>query len=110
MRKTKYEIVKKYVDELDYMGFLSGGCPKDEYDCESKRIADWIKLDMSVNEISRIIEAVFYHSFFTGVDLSDPSDPKIIDFGKEEGIKEQLSEEDYRPIWIAQKIYDELHK
>jgi len=37
---SKYQLVKKAIDKLDVYGLLEGGAPDDEFDSESKEIAD----------------------------------------------------------------------
>ncbi len=39
---TKYLIVKKYIDEMNYCSLLSGGAPDNEFDSESQEISDRI--------------------------------------------------------------------
>ncbi len=44
---TKYEIIKKYIDEFDFLGLLEMGCPKDEFDHESKMLLRRISVNDS---------------------------------------------------------------
>ena len=107
MQKTKFEIVKKYVDEMDYMDLLSLGCPKNEYDGESEKIASDIRFDMSVEEIASIIDNVFVNSFFTGIDISNPSDPKEV---RIDGGEEYNDITSPKLLKAANSIYNELLK
>lgn len=107
MNKTKFEIVKKYIDEMDYMGLLDLGCPKSEYDSESERIANRINLGMSVEEIALIIGEVFINSFFTGVDISDPSDPKEVKLDGAEDYNKNIGP---AILNVANSIYKDLNK
>ena len=59
----RYQIVKKQIDRMDYLGLLSGGAPKDEFDREAKEIAERITPEMSAREIAEIIADVFNNSF-----------------------------------------------
>lgn len=58
-----YEMVKTVVDALDYMGLLEMGAPDDEYDIESKAIADLIKPGMTTEEIADIMAKEMARSF-----------------------------------------------
>ena len=51
----KAQIVKKYIDEMDYYALLAGGAPSDEFDLESREIAERINLDSSTEEIAAMI-------------------------------------------------------
>lgn len=66
--KEIYMIVKKHIDELDYMGLLVMGAPSDEYDLESKKIASLITNESSVEEITAAIVSVIRSSF--GCDIN----------------------------------------
>ena len=58
-----FEIVKKSIDKWDPYGLLEIHCPADEYDNESKEIANRIKLENSIYEIADIISKIFTNSF-----------------------------------------------
>jgi len=58
-----FETVKKYIDEKDPMRLLAMGAPDDEYDIESRKIAERITMQMSFEEIANIIANVINKSF-----------------------------------------------
>ena len=58
-----FEIVKKSIDTWDPYGLLKIYCPRDEYDSESKEIANKIKPENSVYEIASIISEIFTYAF-----------------------------------------------
>ena len=60
---TKYLIVKKYIDEMDYLSLLSGGAPGDEFDFESQEICDKITYAHTEQEIASVIAEVFSRTF-----------------------------------------------
>jgi hypothetical protein len=57
-----FKIVKKAIDEWNPYKLLPDA-PEDEFDPESKEIADKITADLSKTEISEIIASVFYKAF-----------------------------------------------
>lgn len=59
----KFEIVKKYIDELDYYGLLAQGSPADEFDRESTIIAYQINKNMTAEDIAFIIADTFFEAF-----------------------------------------------
>lgn len=60
---TKYLIVKKYIDEMDYYSLLSGGAPSNEFDFESQEICDKITYAHTEQDIANVIAEVFNRSF-----------------------------------------------
>ena len=60
---SKYQLVKKAIDKLDVYGLLEGGAPDDEFDSESKEIADRISESDSVMQIAEVITDVFNKAF-----------------------------------------------
>ena len=58
-----FEIVKKIIDKWDPYGLLEIHCPKDEYNCESKKIAEKINIENSIYEIAEIISKIFTNAF-----------------------------------------------
>lgn len=60
---TKYLIVKKYIDEMDYLSLLSGGAPSDEFDFESQEICDKITYAHTEQDIASVIAEVFSRTF-----------------------------------------------
>lgn len=60
---TKYSIVKKYIDEMDYLSLLSGGAPSDEFDSESREICDKITYAHIEQDIASVIAEVFSRTF-----------------------------------------------
>lgn len=66
-----FEIVKKHIDEYDYMELLSScGCPKDEFDIESEHISRLINPESDTGEIAEIIAKTFEKYF------GNPENPK----------------------------------
>lgn len=63
---SKYEIIKKHIDEYDYFGLLAGGAPDDEFDSYSKKLADAISENDTVETIAGIIAKTMDAAF--GVD------------------------------------------
>lgn len=57
-----FNIVKKFIDELNPMGLLPHA-PDDEFDIESKKIASQINQNSTINEIAEIISKVLSKSF-----------------------------------------------
>ena len=60
---SKYQLVKKAIDELDVYGLLEGGAPDDEFDSESKEISDRISEKDSIIQIAEVITDVFNKAF-----------------------------------------------
>ena len=60
---SKYQLVKKAIDELDVYGLLEGGAPDDEFDSESKEISDRISESDSIIQIAEVITDVFNKAF-----------------------------------------------
>jgi hypothetical protein len=58
-----FEIVKKIIDEWNPYDLLSTGAPSDEFDAESRNIANKITKENSVKDIAIIISKVFSSSF-----------------------------------------------
>ena len=54
----KYSIIKKYIDELDYLNLLANHAPGDEFDEESKEIAVKVTESLTVQGIAWIIAEV----------------------------------------------------
>lgn len=107
MEKQKFEIVKKYIDEMDYMGLLSLGCPKNEYDGESEKIAIRIKPDMSPEEIALLINDVFTKSFYECIDVHNSSG--LIEHKVEES-NEYINYISPRVLKTAKELYNALQK
>lgn len=63
MFNSLYPIVKRRIDEYDYLGLLSGGCPADEFDPESRLAAARIRADSSEEEIAGVLAEVFAAQF-----------------------------------------------
>ncbi len=60
---TKYSIVKKHVDAMDYYSLLLNGAPDDEFDSESWEISDKISCGQTEEDIAGIIADVFNRTF-----------------------------------------------
>lgn len=60
-----FKMVKKYIDELDFMCLLRFPCcaPDDEYDGESQEIAEAVNDKMNADEAAEIIAGIFGRSF-----------------------------------------------
>lgn len=52
---SRFETVKKYIDEYDYYGLLAGHAPDDEFDSYSKKFADEITENDTVEDIAAMI-------------------------------------------------------
>ncbi len=60
---TVYEVIKKNIDKLDYMGLLKMGAPNDEYDIESHMILERINPYSTANGIAMVMCDVFSSMF-----------------------------------------------
>ncbi len=58
-----YSIVKRAIDNADPYGLLSCHAPSDEYDIETKEIAEIISENNSAEEIAEIAVKVFSRTF-----------------------------------------------
>lgn len=65
-----YSAIKTVVDKHDFYRLLILGCPKNEYDPESKMIAAAIRREGPVTSrgLARIIQHIFHHQFEAWVD------------------------------------------
>lgn len=52
---SKYQIIKKHIDEYDYYSLLKNGAPDDEFDSYSREFAELINERNTVEEIAVII-------------------------------------------------------
>ncbi len=59
----KYLIIKKYIDEMDYLNLLASHAPDDEFDEESKEITSKISNSSTIQEIALMITEVFNKHF-----------------------------------------------
>lgn len=57
-----FQIVKKAIDEFNLYGLLHHA-PSNEFDIESKKIAEQININSTVEEIAEIIARVFSKAF-----------------------------------------------
>lgn len=71
---TVYDIIKKHIDTLDYLGFLKMGAPEDEYDLESQLIHSRLPIHPSENIIAKTICDVFSAMFSQKFDIVDFSE------------------------------------
>ena len=62
----RFRVIKKYIDEYDYYSLLEHGAPDDEFDSYSKRIADIVSADDSIERIAENIATVFNEGFEEG--------------------------------------------
>ena len=60
---SKFEVIKKYIDEFDYYGLLKGGAPYDEFDNYSRKLAENIKEDDNVEAIAMLIAKTMDKAF-----------------------------------------------
>ena len=76
-----FDIVKKAIDEWDPFGLLNMGCPEDEYDSESRVIANNIDSHSSLKEIAEAISEEINESFNESLTPGDCLQPaaKIYD-------------------------------
>lgn len=52
---SKFEIIKKYIDEYDYYDLLACHAPNNEFDSYSRKIADDITKNDTVEDIAMLI-------------------------------------------------------
>lgn len=71
-----FTIVKEHVDRLDRMGFRKMGAPQDEYDPESRMIAERITEEMDAPQIAALMAAVFAE-MFSAEGYTQKEDPLI---------------------------------
>ena len=60
---SKYEVIKKYIDEFDYYSLLEGGAPNDEFDSYSRKFAETITENDSVEDIAMLIAETIDKAF-----------------------------------------------
>lgn len=60
---SKFEIIKKYIDEYDYYGLLAFGAPNDEFDSYSQKFADTITENYTVEDIAILIAETMDNAF-----------------------------------------------
>lgn len=60
---SKFQAVKSVIDSLDIYCLLSSGAPDDEFDLESREIAEQINEDDSYVQVARVIAAVINKYF-----------------------------------------------
>ena len=58
-----FSVVKKHIDAWDPFSLLASGCPQDEFDGESRMIAQRITCASSEQEIADIVRRVFSSQF-----------------------------------------------
>ena len=59
-----YAAVKRCVDEWDPYGLLEIGAPEDEFDTESRMVAERISPGLTAEEIAEAVNSVFSDQFF----------------------------------------------
>lgn len=52
---SKFQIIKKYIDEYDYYSLLKNGAPADEFDSYALEFAELINVDNTVEAIAGIL-------------------------------------------------------
>jgi len=62
-KKIVFDVVKKYIDELDPMGLLEMECPPDEYELEIGAILPVAMRTESPEELAKEIQRVFKYYF-----------------------------------------------
>ncbi len=60
---SKFEIIKKCIDEYDYYGLLASGAPNDEFDCYSRKFAEIITENDTVEDIAMLIAETMDKAF-----------------------------------------------
>ena len=60
---SKYEIIKQYIDEYDYYDLLACHAPKDEFDSYSRKLAEIISENDTIEEIALIIATTMDKAF-----------------------------------------------
>lgn len=81
---NQYFMIKKHIDEMDYLNLLANHAPDDEFDTESKEISTKVTDSSTIQEIAFIIAEVFNKQF------SDNNSPNIF-------------------MDCAEKIYNDIH-
>lgn len=71
MSRDLFPIVKERIDAFDYLGLLSGGCPADEFDTESRMVATRIHAGSSQVEIAGVLAEVFSAQFGEAMTAED---------------------------------------
>ncbi len=83
---SKFEIIKKYIDEYDYYDLLACHAPNNEFDSYSRKIADDITKNDTVEDIAMLIANTIDKAFGEKIN-SD----KFLDIAKK--IKKALYED-----------------
>jgi hypothetical protein len=65
-----FEIVKKAIDEFNLYGLLPEA-PSDEFDSESRKVAERITVNSTIEEIAQIICDVFSKAFNENFKIKD---------------------------------------
>lgn len=60
---SKFEVIKKYIDEYDYYGLLTNGAPNDEFDGYSQKLAEVITENDTVEDIAMLIAKTIDKAF-----------------------------------------------
>ena len=63
LEEAIYQMVKTVIDDLDLYSLLAGGAPADEFDSESREIANRITKDITPHQIAGVIANVFNKAF-----------------------------------------------
>ena len=60
---SKFDIIKKYIDEYDYYGLLASGAPNDEFDSYSRKFTVMISENDTVEDIAMLIAETMDNAF-----------------------------------------------
>jgi hypothetical protein len=63
VNKSLYKIVENAIDDMDYQDLLASNAPKDEFEPEITKVCDTLKINDSVEDIAKLLTAIFNHSF-----------------------------------------------
>ena len=60
---SKFEIIKKYIDEFDYYGLLKGNAPNDEFDSYSQKLTNTITESDTEEDIALLLAETMDKAF-----------------------------------------------
>ena len=61
-----YELIKELLQDADALGYIRAGAFANEYDKAAAKIFEKMSIDLSVDQIARVIWHVFYYEFLVG--------------------------------------------
>ncbi len=63
MRDTKFQVIKKYIDEFDYYSLLAHGAPSDEFDSYTQILTDKITEEYTIEDIAMLMAETMDKAF-----------------------------------------------